>query len=238
MESLNSSPSIESKINHSLPVNTQTAKYNEYTEPVIRVEHIGPIKPKPFYSFIKRTFDLIAGIAALIIAIIPMIIVAVAIKCDSKGPVIYKQERLGLGERPFMLYKFRSMRVDAEANGAQWAEKNDGRVTRVGRFIRASRLDELPQLINIISGQMSFVGPRPERACFYNEFDKYIDGFRQRMSVRPGLTGLAQVSGGYDLKPEEKIIYDIEYIKNRSVLMDLKCIFKTVAVVFNHNGAR
>ncbi len=137
-----------------------------------------------------------------------------------------------------MMYKFRSMREDAEKDGPQWAERNDDRCTRVGIFLRKTRLDEIPQLLNILHGEMSFVGPRPERAVFYREFEQYIVGFSQRMLVKPGLTGHAQVNGGYDLLPEEKILFDMEYIKQRSFSMDLKCLLKTVMIVFSHEGAR
>ena len=125
-----------------------------------------------------------------------------------------------------------------EMEGPAFKIKKDPRVTKVGRFIRKTSIDELPQLINILRGDMSFVGPRPERACFYDEFEKYIPHFRQRLLVQPGLTGHAQVNGGYELKPEEKIVYDLEYIANRSVKMDLQCLWKTVMVVFSHDGAR
>lgn len=205
----------------------------------IQVERIGKVKRKPFFAFVKRSFDFISSFLALVVFCLPMLIVAIVIKCDSKGPVIYKQERLGLNGKPFMLYKFRSMRADAEAcSGAKWADKNDDRVTRVGKFMRKTRIDELPQLFNIFSGKMSIIGPRPERKIFYDQFAEYIDGFEERLKVKPGLSGLAQVSGGYDLKPEEKIVYDIEYIKKRSIWMDIKIIFKTIAVVFSHDGAR
>ena len=131
------------------------------------------------------------------------------------------------------------MKVDAEANGAQWSKgDNDTRITKYGRFMRKTRIDEHPQLFTILFGKMSIVGPRPEREVFYNEFEKYIHGFSERLKVKPGLTGLAQVSGGYDLMPEEKIVYDIEYIKKRSLWLDLKIIFKTVGVIFSHKGAK
>ena len=130
------------------------------------------------------------------------------------------------------------MRLDAEKNGPQWADKDDPRCTRLGRILRKSRLDEIPQLWNILKGEMSFVGPRPERQCFYEEVETYTHGFSKRLLVKPGLTGYAQVNGGYELKPEEKIVYDIEYIHKQSVLMDLWCIFKTVKLVFTHEGAR
>ena len=203
------------------------------------IEDIGEIKKKPLYDFFKRFFDFFLSLIAIIILIVPMIIVGIIVKCTSKGPAIYKQKRLTKNGKPFYLYKFRSMRVDAEANGAQWSQGDDDpRITKFGRFMRKARIDELPQLFTILSGKMSIVGPRPEREVFYNEFEKYIHGFRERLKVKPGLTGLAQVSGGYDLKPEEKIIYDIEYIKKRSIWMDIKVIFKTVLVIFTHDGAK
>ena len=136
------------------------------------------------------------------------------------------------------MYKFRSMCKDAERDGPRWADADDARCTRFGAFLRRTRLDELPQIWNILKGEMSFVGPRPERACFYRKFEQYIIGFSNRLTVIPGLTGYAQVNGGYDLKPEEKIIYDMVYIERRSVWMDLRCILKTVSVVLRGDGAR
>ena len=190
------------------------------------------------FLIVKRLFDVVVAFVALAVLYIPMLIIALVIRLDSAGPALFMQERLGKNGKPFIMIKFRSMRMDAEANGPQWAEKNDYRCTKVGRFLRKSRLDELPQLVNILLGEMSFVGPRPERACFYDEFEKYIPHFRQRLLVQPGLTGLAQVNGGYELKPEEKIVFDLKYIENRSAKMDIKCIWKTVLVVFSHDGAR
>ena len=137
-----------------------------------------------------------------------------------------------------MVTKFRSMRLDAEAAGAQWAQGSDPRVTKVGRVLRRTRLDELPQFWSVVKGDMSLIGPRPEREVFYKEFEKYIHGFSQRMMVKPGISGYAQVNGGYDLIPEEKILFDLAYIKNRSVKMDWAIIMKTLAVLFNHQGAR
>jgi len=129
--------------------------------------------------------------------------------------------------------------MDAESNGAQWSEgERDTRIFPLGHKLRQYRLDELPQFWCILKGDMSLVGPRPERECFYKEFETYIHGFSERLKVKPGLTGLAQVNGGYNLKPEEKIIYDVEYIKTRSLALDLKLIFKTVGVVIDHKGAK
>lgn len=203
------------------------------------VEDLGVLKKKPFYSFVKRTFDIFASLFGLIICAIPMLIIAIAIKCSSKGPVFYSQERLGLNRKKFMLVKFRTMVADAEKQGAQWSQgDNDTRITKVGSILRKTRLDELPQLWACLTGKLSIVGPRPEREVFYNKFEEHVHGFSERLKVRPGLTGLAQVSGGYDLRPEEKVVHDVEYIKNRSLRMEIKILFKTVKVVFTHDGAK
>ena len=191
-----------------------------------------------FFLFLKRAFDIIFSFLGLCVTLLPMVIVGIIVKLDSKGPAIYKQERLGLGGKRFCIYKFRSMREDAEKDGARWAEKDDDRITKVGRILRTFRIDELPQFYNVLIGNMSFVGPRPERPCFYEEFATYIDGFEQRLAVKPGITGWAQVCGGYELLPEEKILYDIEYMEKRSFLMDLKCLLLTVKVVIKGIGSR
>ena len=190
------------------------------------------------YLFFKRAFDIVAAIVVGLVLLLFMPIIAAAIKLDSKGPVLFKQERLGKDGKPFMMYKFRSMHTDAEENGPQWAKVDDRRVTRVGKFLRKTRIDELPQMWNIIAGDMSFVGPRPEREFFYSEFERDIPNFRDRLAVKPGLTGLAQVNGGYELDPQSKLDYDIEYMGSRSILLDIKCILKTVKLVFTHDGAR
>ena len=195
-------------------------------------------KAKPLYLGLKRLFDIVLALLACVLCLIPCGIIALAIRLDSPGQVIFRQERLGKDGKPFVMYKFRYMRTDAEQNGPQWAEKYDTRCTRVGAFLRRSRLDELPQMINILKGDMSFVGPRPERKVFYDLFETYIPGFYRRLQVKPGLTGLAQVSGGYDLGPEEKIVYDMEYIRHQSVWMDLRCMLMTVHIVLHHEGAR
>lgn len=190
------------------------------------------------YLFSKRCFDLLLALLFSVILVLPMLVIAVIIRIDSKGPVLFRQERLGKNSKSFTIYKFRTMRLDAEADGPQWARQDDDRCTKVGTMLRNCRLDELPQLLNIIKGDMSFVGPRPERPCFYDEFETYIHGFSNRLAVIPGLTGLAQINGGYDLMPEEKIVYDMEYIKNRTFWLDIKLMFKTVKLVFTHEGAR
>ena len=190
------------------------------------------------YLFVKRSFDILFALGVGLVMLIPMALIVIAIKADSHGPALFRQERLGKDGKPFVMYKFRSMYTNAEINGPQWADKEDWRCTCVGRVLRRTRLDELPQLWNILVGDMSVVGPRPERQYFYDKFETYIPGFSRRLIVKPGLTGWAQVNGGYDLAPEEKIVYDMEYIQNRSMSMDLKCILKTVRLVFTHEGAR
>lgn len=190
------------------------------------------------YCFLKRAFDIFVALIAGTLLFLPMILIAIIIRIESPGPAVYKQERLGLNRKPFVILKFRSMVVDAEKDGPQWADKDDARATRFGRILRITRLDELPQLWNILRGEMSFVGPRPERAYFYDLYETYIPNFGKRMLVKPGLTGWAQVNGGYDLDAEEKIIFDLEYIRRRSVKMDFLCIVKTVKLFFTHEGAR
>lgn len=190
------------------------------------------------YLLTKRILDIVLAALFGLILLIPMILIGILVKMYSSGPVIFRQERLGINGKPFVMYKFRSMRVDAEADGPQWAEKNDTRCTEFGCCLRKTRLDELPQILNILKGEMSFVGPRPERAYFYDKFEEDIPGFRNRLLVLPGLTGYAQVNGGYDLLPEEKLVYDMQYIEKRSLLLDIQCIFKTVRLIFTHEGAR
>ncbi len=203
------------------------------------MEELGELDAKPVYSFFKRFFDIVLSLFALIVLLIPMLIIAVIVKLTSPGSVLYKQERLGKDGVSFEIIKFRSMYADAENNGARWSDgENDERITPFGKFLRRTRMDELPQFAQILTGKMSLVGPRPERECFYEKFETYIHGFSERLKVKPGLTGLAQVSGGYDLRPEEKVVYDIEYIKKRSLWLDLKCILLTVRIIFSHNGAR
>lgn len=201
---------------------------------------IEPVQPRASWGYrvVKRLFDIFASLAALVVLAIPMMLIAAWIKLDSAGPALYVQERVGKDGKSFKMFKFRSMYLNAEENGPQWAEKEDWRCTRAGRFLRRSRLDELPQFWNILWGDMSLVGPRPEREYFYDRFETYIHGFRNRLVVRPGLTGWAQVNGGYELAPEKKIRYDMEYIQKQSVKIDLLCILQTVKLVFTHEGAR
>lgn len=190
------------------------------------------------YRFVKRTFDIVACSAALVVFAIPIGVIAVMVKRESPGSAFYAQTREGKDGKPFKLYKFRSMYTDAESRGAQWAVDDDPRVTPLGKKLRNSRLDEIPQFWNVVKGDMSLVGPRPERPAFCREFEKHIDGWNQRTLVRPGITGYAQVHGGYELLPKEKSRLDIEYIENRSILMDLKIMLATFGVLKTGEGAR
>lgn len=190
------------------------------------------------YRFVKRAFDLVSCGCALIVLAVPMVVIAVKIKFESPGPVIYTQRRVGKNGKIFNVYKFRSMYTDAEARGARWAAGDDPRVTPFGKFMREKRIDEIPQFWNIVKGDMSLIGPRPERPAFCLEFEKRIHGWGYRTLVRPGLSGLAQVTGGYDLLPKEKVVLDLEYIEHRSIAMDLKIILKTLGVVSTGEGAR
>lgn len=191
-----------------------------------------------FYDIFSRILDILLSLLGLTIGIPLIIIFGVLVKLEDGGQIIYKQERLGKDGKLFNLYKIRSMRIDAEKFGVQWAQNNDPRVSKVGKFIRKTRIDEIPQLFNILKGDMSIVGPRPERPMFTVQFNEEIDGFVNRLSVKPGLTGLAQVNGGYEMTPEEKLEWDIKYIKNTNILLDIKIILKTINIILTGYGAR
>jgi lipopolysaccharide/colanic/teichoic acid biosynthesis glycosyltransferase len=226
-------------LNDSSPTVLKNVEVDEVDgEKKIVIRKISHINRNKFYACIKRITDILFSILGIILCFLPMLIIGITIKCDSDGTILYKQERVGRNGKKFMIYKFRSMVYDAEKDGAKWAEKYDERVTKVGSVLRKSHLDELPQFWNILNGSMSLVGPRPERDIFYNKFSKYIDGFDQRLVVKPGLTGWAQVNGGYELRPEEKAAWDIDYIENQSVLLDIKCIFKTFSILFGDDKTR
>lgn len=184
---------------------------------------------------LKRIEDVVSSLGLLVVLAPIILVTALVIKLDSKGPLIYAQERLGKRKRPYKVYKFRSMRTDAEKNtGPVWASKDDDRVTRVGHFIRKWRIDEIPQLWNVLRGDMSLVGPRPEREFFITKLEEQIPYYSERFSVKPGLTGWAQVCYGYGDSIEdaiEKLNYDLFYIKNISIFMDIVIIFRTVKTV-------
>lgn len=209
---------------------------SQYFSDVGKVEFI--YKSSIIFSMTKRSIDLLASIIALIILFPLMIIVAIVIKIESPGPVIYKQLRLGQFNREFYIYKFRSMVNNAEQNGPVWAKTNDVRITKIGRFLRLSRIDELPQLVNVIMGDMSLIGPRPERKYFIEKFTQETPDFLYRTLVKPGITGLAQVNGGYELSPEQKLEKDLEYIRQMNLKLEVMIVLKTIKVLFTHEGAR
>jgi len=194
-----------------------------------------------YYIKVKRIMDVIIAVIGLILAMPVLAIVALAIKLDSKGPVLYRQNRVGLNERVFRLIKLRSMREDAESTAPKWADKDDPRVTRVGRFIRKFRIDEIPQLWNVIRGDMSIVGPRPERPEFVNQLKSCIPYYSLRHTVKPGMTGWAQVNYRYAASIDEtvkKLQYDLFYIKHMSFILDLRIMLKTIRVLICGIGAR
>jgi sugar transferase (PEP-CTERM system associated) len=190
---------------------------------------------------LKRAMDIGLSLMGLALSLPIMVVVAALVKLDSKGPVLFRQQRVGERGRIFVLNKFRSMSVDAERNGAVWAQKQDPRVTRIGRLLRRTRLDELPQFWNVLVGDMSFVGPRPERPEFVGTLQKQIPFYMGRHSVKPGITGWAQVRHHYAASVEdsmEKLQYDLYYIKNLSPLLDLVILMSTLQVVLFAKGSR
>lgn len=189
-------------------------------------------------EFFKRMFDIILSAAGMIIAAIPMLIIAAAIKLTSPGPVFYKQLRLTKNKREFYIYKFRTMVPDAEKmSGPVFAQKDDPRITKIGKLLRSCRLDELPQIINILKGDMSIVGPRPERPFFVEQFEKEIDNYDYRFVVKAGLTSLSHVYGRYSTYIQDRTCYDLLYISNYSFLLDLKIILLTTKTMFIRSAA-
>ena len=201
----------------------------------------GP-SPRLGNLLIKRLLDLLIASVAMTLTLPLMLLVSLLIKSDSTGPVFYRQERVGLRGRSFDLYKFRSMRHDAEADGIPiWAAERDPRVTKVGKFIRCTRIDELPQLLNVLRGEMSIVGPRPERPYFVSKLSATIPFYAERHSVNPGITGWAQVNAPYGASIEDarvKLRYDLYYVKNRNLFLDFHILLSTVRVIFFQEGAR
>ena len=189
----------------------------------------------------RRMVSLLASLVLFILAAPVLAIVAIIIKLDSKGPVFYTQERVGMGGRSFKMMKFRTMTTDAEAGGVKWAQKNDPRVTRIGKYLRRFRVDELPQILNVVKGEMGIVGPRPERPEFVAKLRRQIPYYELRTLVPPGITGWAQIRYPYAASLEEareKLQYDLWYVKHLSVLLDVSILFHTAKVVVFGRGAR
>lgn len=193
-------------------------------------------------NLVQRTFDFVFSIIILVITAPVLLVTTVMIRLDSPGPILYRQERVGRDHETFTLLKFRSMSQDAESgSGPQWAGVNDNRVTDVGRFIRKTRIDELPQLFNVLSGHMSIIGPRPERPFFVSQLEQQIPHYRERHRVRPGVTGWAQINYPYGASVEdarEKLAYDLYYVKNKSLFLDIVILLQTVRVVLWPQGVR
>lgn len=202
-----------------------------------KIERVGSelriiLSPQTRWSGLKRLLDFILALMILLLTLPLFPVLALAVKFDSNGPIFYRQQRVTLGGKIFWIYKFRTMRVDAEAEtGPVLATRDDPRITRVGKWLRRTRLDELPQLWNVLKGDMSLVGPRPERPEFVRVFQEQIPGYELRHTVRAGLTGLAQVSAGYDLPAEEKLKYDLAYINSWSIWEDIKILFRTLRTI-------
>jgi exopolysaccharide biosynthesis polyprenyl glycosylphosphotransferase len=204
----------------------------------VPVFSIGALGIPPESAFLKRVTDIALSLAALAVAAPLGIMVCIAIKLDSRGPVLYRQKRLTLQGEPFYLYKFRTMVDKAEQeSGPVLATENDPRVTRVGRFLRAVRIDEIPQLINVLKGDMSIVGPRPERPFFVKELVRDMPEYAYRMNVKSGITGLAQIAGRYSTSPENKLIYDLLYTKSYSPARDLAILLQTIKVILMKDRA-
>ncbi len=223
--------------------------FSEYLAGKMSIENLYPsslifsdgFKTSTIFKMIKRGIDILGSIIGLTLLFPVNLMVAIAIKLDSRGPIFYRQEREGEDGKTFFLLKFRSMRINAEENGPEWAKVNDQRVTRVGRIIRRGRLDEIPQMINVLRGEMSFVGPRPERPVFVKQLKEEIPYYSLRDAIKPGITGWAQISYPYGASREdalEKLKYDLYYIKHMSLLFDLTIIFDTVRIIVLGKGAR
>ena len=231
------------------PFATEASVFFEREHSQLDMEHIyeswffsyDQIYFSPLSKIAKRSIDLILSLAGLLFCIPFFILITIAIKLDSRGSIFYKQHRVGKNGHGFNIIKFRSMQPDAEIHGAQWAKNQDPRITRVGRVLRTYRLDELPQLWNILIGQMSLVGPRPERPELITTLLHDIPFFEQRHFMRPGLTGWAQINYSYGASVEDarqKLGYDLYYIKNYSLLLDLVILIKTLKVILWNHGAR
>jgi sugar transferase (PEP-CTERM system associated) len=198
-------------------------------------------KRSAIFKKLKRGFDILFSLLGLTLFSPVSLIVSIAIKLDSKGPILYRQERVGEDGKIFHLLKFRSMRVDAEENGPVWARVDDQRITEVGRWIRKLRFDEIPQMVNVLKGEMSYIGPRPERKFFVDQLEKEIPFYSERHVIKPGITGWAQICYRYGASKEdalEKLKYDLYYIKHMSLLLDLIIIFETIKIVLLGKGAR
>jgi sugar transferase (PEP-CTERM system associated) len=189
----------------------------------------------------KRAFDIIVSVLFLAFTLPITLIAAILVRLDSPGPIFYRQERVGQNGQTFTLMKFRSMRADAESGGPQWAAQNDARITRMGEFIRQTRIDEIPQIINVLRGDMSFIGPRPERPFFVESLSRHVPYYRERHRMKPGITGWAQINYPYGASiadAKEKMSYDLYYLKNFTIFLDVLILLQTARVVLWPAGVR
>jgi exopolysaccharide biosynthesis polyprenyl glycosylphosphotransferase len=192
-----------------------------------------------FFTFCKYLFDKIFSLIFIILFLPFYIIIAILIKLDSKGPIFYLQKRVGKNYKEFNIIKFRTMKQDAEKqSGPVFAKENDDRITKLGLFLRKTRLDETTQFFNVIKGDMSIIGPRPERMVFVKKFEKEILGYSNRMKIKPGITGLAQIYGKYDTDAKDKLKYDMIYFNNLGFLLEIQILFTTIRVIFTGHGAK
>jgi exopolysaccharide biosynthesis polyprenyl glycosylphosphotransferase len=188
----------------------------------------------------KRLFDVLVSVVGLVVLIPFFVFIVALIRADSPGPIFYRQVRVGLRGRPLMIWKFRSMRQDAEESGPRWAQVDDPRISRIGWWLRKTRIDEFPQLINVLRGDMSLVGPRPERPVFVQDLRMSIPYYDIRHTVRPGITGWAQIKFRYGASEKDahtKLQYDLYYVKNLSLVLDLRILVQTVRVILLGKGA-
>ncbi|MGL6473247.1 sugar transferase [Aeromonas caviae] len=212
----------------------------------VKIDHLhenqlGSLLPSPVYDFIKRGMDILAALIAIPLFSPLMLVTAILIKLESPGTVMFLQNRVGKGNKDFCIYKFRSMCKDSEKAGAQFAQAGDMRVTRVGKVIRKLRIDELPQFFNVLKGDMSLIGPRPEQRTFVDQFEREIPFYMYRHIVRPGISGWAQVVHGYAADADDtriKIEHDFYYIKHFSLWLDVLIVFKTIRTILTGFGAR
>jgi lipopolysaccharide/colanic/teichoic acid biosynthesis glycosyltransferase len=198
-----------------------------------------PLRRRPVYSTLKAAVDLAAGLVGSLLAVLVAPLIWLLYRFEDGGPLFYRQERIGLHGRPFGMWKFRTMQVDAESNGPVWASVNDERVTRLGRLLRSTHLDELPQFFNVLRREMSLIGPRPERPAFVRLLGRAIPYFDRRHLMRPGVTGWAVIRFGYSDSVRDKWIiheYDLYYLKHRSLLLDLEIALRTVLVMLTRKG--
>ena len=245
-EKLESNPEILKEIYLFLPLEINfinfTKAYENITQkiPVSLLTHAWFLEnlkqgEKDFYNKIKRILDIISASVILIISCVFTPFIAIAIKSEDNGPVFYKQQRIGKNGKPFLLIKFRSMKKDSEKNGAVWAEKQDLRITKIGKFLRRTHLDEIPQMLNILKGDISLIGPRPERPEFIEKLEKEIPFYNVRHLIKPGFTGWAQIKFRYSrsvIDSKEKFEYDLYYIKNNSLFLDIGILLKTFQLFF------